>query len=295
MKVFKWAKGIAVAFCVAALACTLAGCGGSKATNQQESEPEVITYPLHLYFKCDSNFLLSRYDIEVYVDGQEVGIVDHGSEASFDVDVEGGKHEVLLQEKDGKADARESVNVTEELYLTANLHCTFDQIEVSDLGTYTVAEVEAAQEAAEEEAAEEEAAKQAEEEAAAKEKAEKEAAEKEKKEAAQKKKDREAVTAKYGKFTYAYVVNSSEYDVYTAVNTKTKKVIYFTTNDAGVDKGTYSGRLSTGATVTWDNGDTEVYTWLDSDGSEMSTSVGATYQKTSLNSMKDALIEIGKL
>lgn len=58
----------------------------------------------------------------------------------------------------------------------------------------------------------------------------------------------------------AYIRDMSNYDLYIMFDEDTKEVVYFGTNDTYVMKGTYSGKFSSGVTISWNDGWDEKFT-----------------------------------
>ena len=80
----------------------LAACGSGKHSVSEEgvSEAEVIpTHSVEMTIDCEGNLLFSKYDVDVYIDEEEVGTVGHGSESTFDVQLTEGQHELQFHEE----------------------------------------------------------------------------------------------------------------------------------------------------------------------------------------------------
>ena len=166
----------------------LSACSSGASSSESSSEEQAAEkYKLDISIECRKNLLLSRYDLNIFIDGEQIGSMDHGAIKSLQVDLSEGKHTFKVAKKgssgvDGSADFDMAA---EESVLACKLHCTSDQVEIEDFSAKTQKQAAADEEAAK--AAEEEAAKKkaAEEEAEEKRKAEEKAA-KEQKEAEEK-------------------------------------------------------------------------------------------------------------
>ena len=80
----------------------LAACGSGKHSVSEEgvSAAEVIpTHSVEMTIDCEGNLLFSKYDVDVYIDEEEVGTVGHGSENTFDVQLTEGQHELQFHEE----------------------------------------------------------------------------------------------------------------------------------------------------------------------------------------------------
>ncbi len=70
----------------------VSGCDSQKETLQFEGE----TLPIELEIDCDGNLIFSRYDLDVLVEGVEVGRLSHGSKDIFAVDLPVGQYSLEL-------------------------------------------------------------------------------------------------------------------------------------------------------------------------------------------------------
>lgn len=60
---------------------------------------------------------------------------------------------------------------------------------------------------------------------------------------------------KKSEYDIAFIRKFKEYSLYYMFDTTNKKVIYFATNSASIDKGIYSGDFNTGVTIEWTHGE----------------------------------------
>lgn len=127
-------RDIVCALVASALAFSLAGCGGGAlgAGSIRASEEREDTYPVALTVECRENLMFSRYDVNVYVDGEVIEVLDHGQTETYDLNLSKGTHKVRFAEKgDDEVDGSAKIVVSESEsspYLT--IHCTASQVEV---------------------------------------------------------------------------------------------------------------------------------------------------------------------
>ncbi|MBQ6524649.1 MAG: hypothetical protein IJI12_08345 [Atopobiaceae bacterium] len=130
-------KVLPIALIVACLAGMplLSACSSSESSKPEESVSEEPKYAVQIYIDCEKNLFFSKYDVDVMVDDEEVGNVEHGGEATFEVNLTKGQHELVLEEEDRTSpDGKTSFVVEGEGNKFAyKIHCTKDQIEIESI------------------------------------------------------------------------------------------------------------------------------------------------------------------
>ncbi len=115
-------------FCALVLALGIGGCGNDEVSQevlQSDGSPVSIT------IECESNLILSRYDLDVYVDDAQQGSLDHGTTKTFELDLSDGSHTLRITEKgDNSVDGSADFSVSGETSLKYVVHCTNSQVEV---------------------------------------------------------------------------------------------------------------------------------------------------------------------
>lgn len=115
-------------FCALVLALGIGGCGNDEVSQevlQSDGSPVSIT------IECESNLILSRYDLDVYVDDSLQGSLDHGTTKTFELDLSDGTHTLRITEKgDNSVDGSADFSVSGETSLKYVVHCTNSQVEV---------------------------------------------------------------------------------------------------------------------------------------------------------------------
>lgn len=196
-KLFKESNTIRLIVCIgmAVLSLTLFTACSEDNGSSEALEKTGDLYELNLDLSCNENLFFSRYDIEVYIDDEEIGILDHGSEKQFYFDLNEGNHTFRVV-KDGSSSVDGSMDFVmpaEKAVLVCELNCTSDQVEIEDFSVKTPAQIEENRKKQEEQEEREEAEKAAKEKAEqeAREKADAEAAAQEKADAAERERQRE--------------------------------------------------------------------------------------------------------
>lgn len=140
-RAFKWLAPIAAVLLLIAIIWTgVASCTGKSDDKTYAIDNTVASYTEHFDLTCTKNMMFSKYDVDVYVDDSMVYTLDHGSQDTFDLEMNEGTHELRFKEHSGSADGKKTVNITGEAYITAVLHCTDDQIEIQDFSVQTAEE-----------------------------------------------------------------------------------------------------------------------------------------------------------
>lgn len=115
-------------FCALVLALGIGGCGNDEVSQevlQSDGSPVSIT------IECESNLILSRYDLDVYVDDAQQGSLGHGTTNTFELDLSDGTHTLRITEKgDNSVDGITDFSVSGETSLKYVVHCTNSQVEV---------------------------------------------------------------------------------------------------------------------------------------------------------------------
>lgn len=94
---------------------------------------------------CESNLLFSRYDVDIYVDEELLGTLDHGNEDTYKTKVTKGKHVVKFESaEDSSVDGKKTIYVDQEMSLNYKVSCKNDQIEIEEIESETTSELEEA-------------------------------------------------------------------------------------------------------------------------------------------------------
>ena len=119
-----------IALCMA-FVLLLAACSSGESTTQ-ETAPEEPTYAVQIFVDCEKNLVLSRYDVDVRVDDEKIGNIDHGGEATFEVRLTKGQHELMFEEEGNTSvDGKTSFVVEGEGdKYSYSIKCTRNQIEI---------------------------------------------------------------------------------------------------------------------------------------------------------------------
>lgn len=111
--------------------------------NEDENQMNIIVseplYVVQLEIDCLSNLLFSKYDIDVYVDYEMVGSIEHGGEDTYEVELEKGTHTLRIESQDDDAvDGEVEFIVPDTLNLRCDISCTSDQVEIDVADSITL-------------------------------------------------------------------------------------------------------------------------------------------------------------
>lgn len=111
--------------------------------NQMTIELESAKYDVEIEASCDENLIFSKYDIEVYIDDNWIGKIDHGDSKTFSEPLKKGTHTILFKSsEDSDLTGTAEVNINSSTKLKYELHCTMFGIEVTDKSEKTTSEQE---------------------------------------------------------------------------------------------------------------------------------------------------------
>ena len=92
-------------------------------------------YKVNLKIDCTENIILNKYGIEVYIDGDYLGDIDHGSNDTYEIELSKGKHEVKIESSDDyeyDTDGKININVTGDSTLELEVTCNTDNIKIKN-------------------------------------------------------------------------------------------------------------------------------------------------------------------
>lgn len=98
-----------------------------------EVDQEMISeiYLVKIELDCESNLFFSKYDIEVYINDDLIGTLEHGSKNSFEVELEKGSHTLkVAKEGDMSVDGTAIFDVSESVKVSYILQCSSSRIDI---------------------------------------------------------------------------------------------------------------------------------------------------------------------
>ena len=121
---------IAFALLISQVACAKPNPGIDETSSKQPPKP---IYSVQIELDCDENLLFSRYDIDVFIDDDKVGTLDHGSTLTYQLALEEGTHDLTVtKENERDVDGTVQFTVSDDMELDYKLSCTHDQVEIEE-------------------------------------------------------------------------------------------------------------------------------------------------------------------
>ena len=95
-------------------------------------------YKVDFKIVCAENFFLSKYDVQVYLDDEEMDKVDHGDTIEFSKSLDKGKHVIRFEKYDDdgidpEVDGKKSFTIEKDEKLKFKISCHSSQINVDEL------------------------------------------------------------------------------------------------------------------------------------------------------------------
>lgn len=128
-------KKIFSAFILTLTVLVLTACNGGKSDSQDNSEIDnAPKYSIQLELNCVRNLLFSKYDLDVFVDGNKIGKLDHGATRTYSVELVEGTH-TLVAAKEGSRtiDGTIDLEISEDSKFMYKLSCTSQQVEIEEI------------------------------------------------------------------------------------------------------------------------------------------------------------------
>lgn len=125
-------KFIAVIFAVIVIGLT--ACQSEQSETNQEEEMQVQKFTVQVEIACEENLLFSRYDVNIFIDDELLGTLEHGATDTYTAELVEGEH-TLKAEKEDESDVDGAVEfeVSENTELSYQLSLSRDQIEIEKI------------------------------------------------------------------------------------------------------------------------------------------------------------------
>ncbi len=123
---------LALAMCCILTACGFTSGGRSRTADKPTTEaPAPTVYSVYLDFDFEQNLFMATYDIEIYLDEKNVGVIEHGKAFTKQIEAEAGQHTfVFYKETDNSVSATKKFEVKEDCTVRCTLHSNTGSIDV---------------------------------------------------------------------------------------------------------------------------------------------------------------------
>lgn len=101
----------------------------------------VPEYTINIEVNCIENLIFSTYDVEIYVDDEKQGTLEHGKSDTYTTILKRGTHKIKCHKRyDDTVKGEVTVEITNNETIKIELYCTSDEVKVDNLSETTPAE-----------------------------------------------------------------------------------------------------------------------------------------------------------
>lgn len=117
------------------IASIMTACGGSGSGDNVEGETiESVKYKVQIDVSCEENLLLNKYDVAVFIDSEEIGVLDHGTHKMFETELEEGTYVITFEKEGGSSvDGSVDIEVSSDILFKYRICCAGSQIEIETI------------------------------------------------------------------------------------------------------------------------------------------------------------------
>ena len=125
-------KFIVVIFAMIVIGLT--ACQSEQSETNQEEEMQVEKFTVQVEIACEENLLFSRYDVNIFIDGELLGTLEHGATDTYTAELVEGEHTLKAEKEDESVvDGTVEFEVSENTELSYQLSLSRDQIEIEKI------------------------------------------------------------------------------------------------------------------------------------------------------------------
>lgn len=112
----------------------LTACQSEQSKTNQAEEVQDEKFSVQVKIECEENLLFSRYDVNIFIDDELLGTLEHGATDTYIAELVEGEH-TLKAEKEDESDVDGTVEfeVSENMELSYQLSLSNDQIEIEKI------------------------------------------------------------------------------------------------------------------------------------------------------------------
>ncbi len=109
---------------------------GKKDRTKNDATEEVPTeapdmFSVYFDCECESNLMMSRYDVELYVDETRIGLIPHGEHFTRLTELSEGEHTlVFYKSTDNSVKSTKLISVSGEMTVLCKVHCNSSSIDI---------------------------------------------------------------------------------------------------------------------------------------------------------------------
>lgn len=108
----------------------LTACDGSKT---EIDKPKGEKYTVKIEIACTENLFFSKYDVDIFLDNEVIGTLEHGATDIYTIEIEEGEHTLKVEkEDDSSVDGTVKFTVSEDMELRYKISLSSSQIEIEE-------------------------------------------------------------------------------------------------------------------------------------------------------------------
>lgn len=126
----KFFRFILSSFCI----IFLVSCGNLEI--KKEENPNLPKHKVEVSVKCDENLFFSKYDVDVYLDGEKITNIKHGENYVDIIEMSEGKHSLVFAKQNSSSiEGKVDFLIREDTKLSYVIYCKSDKIKVKEIVT----------------------------------------------------------------------------------------------------------------------------------------------------------------
>ena len=112
----------------------LSACQSEQSETNQAEEVQAEKFTVQVKIECEENLLFSRYDVNIFIDDELLGTLEHGATDIYTAELVEGEHTLKAEKEDERdVDGTVEFEVSENMELSYQLSLSNDQIEIEKI------------------------------------------------------------------------------------------------------------------------------------------------------------------
>ena len=122
-------KKCAVVLGMFGLVAIISGCGAQN--NNQSNDNQAESYDIYVDVDFDSNILFNTYDVNVFIDEEEIGYIEHGEYYTYETSILEGTHSIrFCKSGDSSVYGEASFEITDDSTLKCSIAAEGDSVNI---------------------------------------------------------------------------------------------------------------------------------------------------------------------
>ena len=124
-------KKCAVVLGMFGLVAIISGCGAQN--NNQSNDNQAESYDIYVDVDFDSNILFNTYDVNVFIDEEEIGYIEHGEYYTYETSILEGTHSIrFCKSGDSSVYGEASFEITDDSTLKCSIAAEGDSVNIQN-------------------------------------------------------------------------------------------------------------------------------------------------------------------